>query len=366
LGIVLLKKIAGSDDPDEWQDHTAAISAIQKSISLTPQNSISVIANGMLASLDNHCDQATSSFRLAISLDASSIPARSGLAWCSLRLGNVQDAIDQYQEVLRLNPSGAGNALTLHVIGMAYLMAGKAKDALDWFRRAGGGIENSGAPEVPLGWQEWRNIYIIAATELAGDKTGAAQRYSAYNKTQPHRTVWRLATYDTKALSVLEGCHAYLKALHAAGMPDYASETEDFGVKATAVEQDLGDFDPTPMAIPGAQRITTDVLRSLLMATPRLLILDVGTGSAAIPSAVLVWPRGEWGDQNRMLTDALSRSGATFDRNIVVMGDGPFGWASYNTAIHLVALGYRHVLWYRGGEEAWAFSGGKSEDRRPM
>jgi TolB-like protein/DNA-binding winged helix-turn-helix (wHTH) protein/rhodanese-related sulfurtransferase len=366
LGLVLVKKISGSDDPNEWQDHVGAIAAIQKSISLTPQNSISVIANGMLASIDNRCDQATSSFRMALSLDPSSVLARSGLAWCALRLGNTQEAIDQYQEVLRLNPSGAGNAPRLQLIGMAYLMERKPDSALEWLTRAGAGIANSGAPEVPLSWQEWRNIYLIAATELAGDKEGAAQRYAAYDKAQPHRTVWRLAAYDTKALSVLSGCHAYLKALHTAGMPDYATESQDFSVKAPTVEQDGGDFDPTPLNIPGAQRITTETLRSLLAATAKPVILDVGTGSAVIPSAVLVWPRGEWGDQNRMLAEALSGSGAAPDRAVVVMADGPFGWASYNAALHLVALGYRHVLWYRGGEEAWASSGGEAEDRRPM
>jgi len=366
LGLVLIKKIGGTDDPDEWNDHAAATLAIQKSIALTPRNPISVITNGMLSSIDNHCDQAISSFRMVLSLDPNSVLARSGLAWCALRLGNLLESIDQYKEVLKLNPSGADNAPRLNFIGMSYLMDGKPKDALNWFARAGAGISNSGVPPVPLSWQDWRNIYLIAATELVGDKAGAAKIYAAYDKVQPHRTVWRLAVYDTKELSILDGCHAYLRALHDAGMPDYANESQDFGIEPTTGEHDAGDFDPTPLDIPGAQRVTTETLRSLLAATPPPPILDVGTGSATIPSAVLVWPRGEWGDQNRMLAEALSRSGATFDRNIIVMGDGPFGWTSYNAALHLVALGYRHVLWYRGGEEAWVSSGGMSDDRRPM
>jgi rhodanese-related sulfurtransferase len=39
------------------------------------------------------------------------------------------------------------------------------------------------------------------------------------------------------------------------------------------------------------------------------------------------------------------------------MADGLFGTASFEAAGKLVALGYRHVMWFRGGEEAWAQAG---------
>jgi hypothetical protein len=39
---------------------------------------------------------------------------------------------------------------------------------------------------------------------------------------------------------------------------------------------------------------------------------------------------------------------------VVAMGDGVTGWRSYNAALGLRMRGYPTVLWYRGGEEAWA------------
>jgi rhodanese-related sulfurtransferase len=39
------------------------------------------------------------------------------------------------------------------------------------------------------------------------------------------------------------------------------------------------------------------------------------------------------------------------------------GVQSYNMALHVIALGYRTVYWYRGGEEAWAAAGLPAEDR---
>jgi rhodanese-related sulfurtransferase len=41
-----------------------------------------------------------------------------------------------------------------------------------------------------------------------------------------------------------------------------------------------------------------------------------------------------------------------------------FDWNPYNATLAVLALGYRNVLWYRGGEEAWVAAGLKADDRR--
>jgi rhodanese-related sulfurtransferase len=43
---------------------------------------------------------------------------------------------------------------------------------------------------------------------------------------------------------------------------------------------------------------------------------------------------------------------------------GPRCWLSYNAALRAVRLGYRRVLWYRGGIEAWGAGGGALERPR--
>jgi rhodanese-related sulfurtransferase len=87
---------------------------------------------------------------------------------------------------------------------------------------------------------------------------------------------------------------------------------------------------------------------------PPPAIIDVGHGAAVIPSAIWVWAEGLQGDLDRSLAEASQDSPAARSRPIIVMSDGPFGWRGYNAALHLVAKGFSHVLWYRGGEQAWA------------
>ena len=48
----------------------------------------------------------------------------------------------------------------------------------------------------------------------------------------------------------------------------------------------------------------------------------------------------------------------------VVMDTGSSGSDGYNAALRLVARAPLRVLWYRGGEEAWARAGLPADDRR--
>jgi rhodanese-related sulfurtransferase len=49
--------------------------------------------------------------------------------------------------------------------------------------------------------------------------------------------------------------------------------------------------------------------------------------------------------------------GDDLDRPIVTFATNINRWQSRNLALRLIALGYRHVYWYRGGWEAWDAAG---------
>jgi hypothetical protein len=167
-------------------------------------------------------------------------------------------------------------------------------------------------------------------------------------------------------MAALGGYAAFVAALKAAGMPAYADERQDFGVQASASPQQGGVFEPTPLSIPGGALIDTATLHTLLAKTPKPLVLDVGRGTAVIAGAILLWPQTVWGDQDKILDAAVAAANVTRDRQIIVMGDGPFGWASYNAALHVIAKNLGAVLWYRGGEEAWVAAGYPAQDQRPQ
>ena len=275
-------------------------------------------------------------------------------------IGVLQDLID-------IDPAAPNSAARQNNIGMGYLVQGNLAKATAWLMRAHAGEADPDSAGDPLSWREWNRLYLIAAAWESGDHAQARLLCDAYQRLYPRRTTWKLASYQTHALVALPGYAAMLRAITDAGLPEFAVETEDGGTPDGTPHQ-AGDFSPTPLTLPGAERVTTERVAALLAGPTPVRVLDVGRAAAAIAGAVIVWPQGVWGDPGRMLAEAAASGEvpgqATLERTTVVMGDGPLGWSSYDGASRLVALGYRHVLWYRGGEEAWAAAGHAAQDRR--
>jgi TolB-like protein/DNA-binding winged helix-turn-helix (wHTH) protein/rhodanese-related sulfurtransferase len=364
LGTVLLGKIGGFDDPSETQDYTRAQSAIRQALLIEPSNPIALTADGMLAAINRHCDLAVATFQKALNVDASQVLARKGIASCAQKLGDMTRMIEVVKEIRRRDPSSSRDAIRQHQIGMGYLMLGRPHDAVQWLTSAGVGLVETPGAETALGWQEWRRIYLIAATWLDGKKTEATQLYVEYERLWPRRSVWQVGSYDTHALASLPGNRAYLAALASAGMPYYNDEKSDFGVKPR-LEPFIGsDLDPTPTSIARAKVVTARELHDLIQSVPSTVLIDFGRGAGAIPNAILVWANNLWDDDSSVNARIAQATKSDLDRTVVVMGNGPFGWSSYNAALDLVAKGFKNVLWFRGGEEAWVAAGYPAEDRR--
>jgi TolB-like protein/DNA-binding winged helix-turn-helix (wHTH) protein/cytochrome c-type biogenesis protein CcmH/NrfG len=272
LGTVLVRKVVEFDDPADERDFARAQTVIARAVMLAPQNAAAITAKGYLAWADGKCGQAKLSFQMALSLDPDDLAARKGMAVCARQLGQMQDMIDAYQDLLRIDPANPENPKRQEQIGYGYLMLGNAGQALLWLQRAGAGLPQETpqdlaqdpAQDLALGWQEWRQIYLIAAQYLTGDRDGAARRAAAFALSRPHRTVWRLAAYDGSDVMALPGRAPFWAALRAAGMPDHQDEHEDFGVKPATAPQEGGDFAPTPLDIHGATRIDSAALAALL------------------------------------------------------------------------------------------------------
>ena len=124
-------------------------------------------------------------------------------------------------------------------------------------------------------------------------------------------------------------------------------------------------FLPTPARLEGATVVDTADLAERLRQGTRPVLIDVtATGSQMIPGALHLINGG------RALTDAqaekafderfravLRAAGALPQAPLVFYGEGFNTWWAFNAARRAVAAGYREVLWYRGGLEAWVRAG---------
>lgn len=143
--------------------------------------------------------------------------------------------------------------------------------------------------------------------------------------------------------------------------PAYDYETQDFGVPPTNTIR-TGNYDaPTPTQIAGATVVTTPRLRDMMLVAKPPVLIDVigGTPTASLPGAVWLQGAGMGTGINDTLQQRLAApladlTGNDKTRPIVFFCLSRTCWLSHNTAVRAVALGYRNVIWYRGGHRAWA------------
>jgi len=145
-----------------------------------------------------------------------------------------------------------------------------------------------------------------------------------------------------------------------AGIRDHADEHADSGVPPDNVLH-TNYKAPTPTTVPGAQTIeTADLIKLLEQQKP--VTLDTINWGQSIPGAIGLWGAGIGGstsDQHQSRLSQKMRRLTNDDRTvpIVTVGFNSERYQGRNLALRLVALGYTHVYWYRGGREAWEVAG---------
>ena len=113
------------------------------------------------------------------------------------------------------------------------------------------------------------------------------------------------------------------------------------------------------MNLPGGRRITTEELPDIAVKSMLIDVLD-GRGHATIPGSIYMpgggnYGRGRFNDNlQRNLSNTLARlTNRNADYPLVFFCAGARCWESYNAALRAINMGYRNVMWYRGGLESW-------------
>jgi adenylate cyclase len=365
LAWCLLRKARDFDDPTDAADVASARTLIAHAIELAPQNARVLVVKGYLLKLEGHCREASSTYQIALTFDPNDVDARSGLALCAANLGHLDEAERLILDTLKIDPQNPNNRVRYNQLGLVYLMLGKYPDAIDWLNKAKAADPDPSGPTESLTRMEWNEIGLIAAFGSSGQQQEARARYAAYAGRWSHRSVWRLTTYLTKAQNAVPTFRAAFDGLKTAGMPEFADETIDEHVPAPAEPRMAGDFETTPTSAPNAQTIKTSALSDMLRKGPQPIVIDVGCGAAVIPGASWIndtFPSSD--SQADLEREILHLSNGDRARQIVIMGSSVFDWNPYNATLAVQKLGFRNVLWYRGGEEAWVAAGLKADDRR--
>jgi TolB-like protein/DNA-binding winged helix-turn-helix (wHTH) protein/Tfp pilus assembly protein PilF len=355
LSLLLLEKTRAHDDPDDSADWARANTLIAQALTLSPNNVTALTARGVQLHLDRRLLESEASLRSALELDPTNLLALTHLAQDEWRLGKPQAAAEIFTKILQLDPKGPEARKRLASLGMAMFMEGKFQDSIEILLRSLAGdatVSSAGGDRI-----EFSTMFLIAAYDRAGNRQQAQELYAQYRQHWPHRSVWRLCGYFSKAQVQWPGFRALVLGLQDAGMPEF--EQKPTNTPAVTPAASGGDFEVPPSAIEGAEAIGVGELAGALAASPKPVVLDFGTGAATLADAVWI-PFPD--DAHRGLSDHLAQIAPS--QPIIVVGSGFYGTNAFAAARTIIASGHAHVRWLIGGEEALAASGYPTVDRR--
>ena len=140
----------------------------------------------------------------------------------------------------------------------------------------------------------------------------------------------------------------------------FSFEDKDWGVEATTAPNRGPRYHAyTPTSIPSARVIKTLELKALLESNSSLLVVDVLDSKTrkSVPGAYWMPGAGDGqffaAEKNRFSTALEKLSGGEKTRPIVFLCLNSECWLSYNASLHALESGYKDVIWYRGGTDAW-------------
>lgn len=143
------------------------------------------------------------------------------------------------------------------------------------------------------------------------------------------------------------------------GEPGYAMEDKDWGISPTSNVKKKPYHSPTPTTIPGARVISTTELQQLLKENKDVLVVDVLDSNArkSIPGAVWMVGAGSgdfyMAEKERFAAAMDKLTDRNKSRPVVFLCISSECWLSYNASLHALDAGYKDVIWYRGGTDAW-------------
>ncbi len=143
----------------------------------------------------------------------------------------------------------------------------------------------------------------------------------------------------------------------------YAGELIDTGVQPKdTLESNVGS--PTPMSVPGGERLTTMQVRDMINRDRNVLLIDVLVdphtttiqGAHYLPAAGQPGAFND-GAQGQTVQGLQALTNGRRDQPLVFFCAGAACWESYNAVLRARQAGYTRLYWYRGGLSSWSAAG---------
>jgi PQQ-dependent catabolism-associated CXXCW motif protein len=323
-------------------DNDNAMQDFNKAIAIRPNYALAYANRGYIQRSRHKLDEAIADASTAIKLDPKSVWAYENRAFAYEDKEQWRALFDDAQKMIELSPN---YRLGYEFRGHAYLEVGQYQDAVADFTKCIA-MDSTAIYGYRM---RGRAYYFLNQFDSASADFQAALRIDPKDETTIsffNDLKRRNPASASQSPSVQQS-------------ENYANELTDWGISPQS-ELKIEVGSQTPLIIPGGRRVTTGEVVKLI--NTEAVIVDVlrdnTGGHRTLPGAIYMPGAGDPGTfkdrVQRKLSPVLAQlTSRNANQPLVFLCEGAKCWESYNAALRAMQLGYRNVLWYRGGLSSW-------------
>jgi adenylate cyclase len=215
LAAELVERVLDGLSDDRAADLKRAEALVDQALIAAPSSPYVHYVKGHLLRGQNRWKDAAPEYETALALNQNFVGALTGLAWCKLAAGSIEEVIPLVERAIRLSPSDPGIGFRYFQIGSVHLLQSRTDDAIVLLEKA-----RTALPSVPNVRGQLASAYALrgederAAAELAeARRLNGGDLYSSIAHLKAGG-VWG----SPKTQTLLEA--TYFAGLRKAGMPE--------------------------------------------------------------------------------------------------------------------------------------------------
>jgi adenylate cyclase len=205
-----------------WVDSAAADLAradglIDQALAASPRYALAHFVKGHVLRAQNRWGEAIPEYETVLASNRNWAVALTGLGWCKLCVGSIEEVIPLVEQAIRLSPRDPGIGSFYHLIGAVHLLQSRTDEAIAWLEKT-----RSAMPAVPILRSRLASAYALRGeTERATAELAEARRldggdlFSSIAQLKAYPGAWR-GVPKTRALYET----TYFAGLRKAGMPE--------------------------------------------------------------------------------------------------------------------------------------------------
>jgi tetratricopeptide (TPR) repeat protein len=185
-------------------------------LAASPRYALAHFVKGNVLRAQNRWGEAIPEYQAALTLNQNLVYALTGLGWCKLYAGSIEEVIPLVEQAIRLSPRDPGIGSFYHLIGTVHLLRSHTDEAIVWLEKT-----RSVMPAAPIHRSRLAAAYALRGeTERAAAELAEARRLNGGDlfSSIAHLKAYPGAWGAPKTRALYEA--TYFAGLRKAGMPE--------------------------------------------------------------------------------------------------------------------------------------------------